>query len=230
MTDIEPYDLALLAAQLMSRQNSPRSAVETALSLLDQAELQLERVRLRALAESPEAQAELERREAERKAKLHVPYEKGVKLIARVDRWSGDYGALNWFKKFLRWKATKQEETQDATAARADAWVAKYRGSGFTGTEVERLRDEFDHWRNKGTQGRVKKKRRDGRLHENRQRKAKEKGEAAWKELVGPRQRTKPELEFVAKTEVAESAAVTSGKTPVRSGDTLVRDADAPRT
>jgi len=230
MTDIDAYDLAMLAAQLMCRQNTPANAVETAWSLLDEAKLKLDGVRLKALAKSPEAQTESDRREAERLANLQIPYEKGVKLVVSVDRWSGEYGALKWFKKFLRVKATKQEKTMDGIEARAEAWLTTYRSRGFTGTEVKKLQDEFNRWRTKGKQGRVKKKKTDGRLRENRQRKAEEKAQKAWADLTGEKaaKRSKPELEYVADTEATEGQAIASGKTPGRDSATLVRDADAP--
>jgi hypothetical protein len=227
MTDIEPYDLAMLAAQLMRRQNSPLTAVETALSLLDQAKLRLDRVRIRALAESPEAHAESERREAQRMAELRIPYEKGVELVTGVDRWSGDYGAIAWFKRFLQWKAARQEKTPDAIEVRVEAWLATYRGKGFTGTEAKKLQAEYDQWRNKGKQGRVKKKR-DGRLRAMREaKKAKQEKEQAkvakkgWEQLTGG----KPQWENM---DAVQAEAATGRKTPVRDSESSVGDADAP--
>jgi hypothetical protein len=192
------YDLAALAAQLMCRQSSAKNAVETAWELIEAAKDKLEEVELLTPENIAAWCAEREKERAEYLAKLRIPYEKGVHLITGIeDRWSGQYGALNWFKKFLQWKAAKQEQTPDKTEARAEAWVANYRQKGFTGTEAPKLQDEFKQWRNKGKQGRVKKKTCDGRLREQRQKRAKKAADAAWKELIGPRQRTKPELESV---------------------------------
>jgi hypothetical protein len=86
MTDIDAYDLAMLAAQLMCRQNAPAKAVETAWSLLDEAKLKLDGVQLQALAESPEAQAQSEKREAERLANLQIHTRRASSsLLALID-------------------------------------------------------------------------------------------------------------------------------------------------
>jgi hypothetical protein len=196
-TEIDAYELAALAAHLMSRQSSPSSAVETAYELIQEAEHKLEGVRLKAA--EPELRTELEKLREEELANLHLKYENGVKLITGVDRWPGTYGALNWFKRFLQWKAEKRETTTEGAEARVEAWLLKYRVPGFMGTEAKNLREEFEAWRNKGKQGRVKKKVRDGRLKGSRQRKARQKAKQAWEKFnKKPRSRSaRPKLEFV---------------------------------
>jgi hypothetical protein len=224
---LNPYGLATLAAQLICRQSNPSNAVETAWGLLKEAERKLERVRIRAQLDAPEAEAEWQKRQGEKLEATRIPYEKGVRLIAGVDRWSGEYGALSWLKRFLRAKIKSQGRPDSEVEPRVEAWLAKYRSPGFTGTEAKKFQEEYHHWRNKGKQGRVKKRVRDGRLGENRQRKAREKGAQAWKEFQnGPEpsdRRTKPELEFTADIKAGEAmkAAADRGKTPVR-GITLV--------
>jgi len=227
---IDAYYLAELAAQLMCRQSTPSSAVETAWKLLEQAKDKIEGVRLRALTQSPEAQAEWEKLKADQLDNLHLSYGKGVHVITGIkNRWSGEYGALNWFKKFLQAKAEKQEKTKDGIEARVEAWLIRYRENGFTGTEAKKLQGEFNPWRNKGKQGRVKKKKNDGRLRENRQRKrlreeAERQKEAAqlWREITGDTRPKSVEAFGVDNVEVVAAAAERascSNKTPVRGGD-----------
>jgi hypothetical protein len=211
--DNDAYDLALLAAQLLSRQNSPVKAIEMASSLLEQAALKLEKVKLE--AKSPEVAAELEKRRAEQLANLAVAYEKGVKIITGADRWSGYYGALTWFKRFLATKAKKDRRPEECEAW-VEAKLNQYRNKGFTGAEAKKLQAEFEQWRSKGRQGRVRKPKRDGRLRENRLKKAQQTAGAAWRELNGRRERTKPELVSVADTEAVEAKQASSGKTPRR--------------
>jgi hypothetical protein len=228
---ITAYELATLAGQICPElcYQKPSEAIVAAVRLLEAGEHEIEGIELRACAQAEDYSGAAEKKEAERLANLIIPYEKGVHLITGIeDRWSGQYGALNWFKKFLQWKAAKQEQTPDKTEARAEAWLANYRQKGFTGTEAPKLQDEFKQWRNKGKQGRVKKKTRDGRLREQRQKRAKKAADAAWKELIGPRQRTKPELEFVPDTDIVQARAVRGCKTPVRSDKTLIGGTDTP--
>jgi len=228
---ITPYELATLAGRICPElcYQKPSEAITASVKLLEAGELEIKGIEVRARAQAEDDSGAWEKKEEERLANLRIPYEKGVHLITDIEgRWSSDYGALNWFKRFLQWKAAKQEQTPAKIEARAEACLANYRLRGFTGTEARKLQDEFGLWRNKGKQGRVKKKTYDGRLREQRQEKAKKAADAAWKELIGPPQRTKPELELVADTDVVQAEAVRGRKTPVRSGETLIRGTDTP--
>jgi hypothetical protein len=227
---ITPYELATLAGQICPElcYQKPSEAITAAVKLLEAGELEIKGIEVRARAQAEDDSGTWEKKEEERLANLRIPYEQGVKFITGAGRWSGDYGALNWFKRFLQWKAAKQEKTPGGIEARVEAWLISYREKGFTGLQCKKLQDDFSHWRNKGKQGRVRKKSRDGRLREQRQEKAKKAADAAWKELIGPRQRTKPELEFVADTDLVQAEAVRGCKTPVRSGETLIRGTDTP--
>jgi len=140
--DNDAWDLAALAAQLLRRRNSPSGAVDAAWSLFEAAKHKLEGVQLEKLAKSPETQAQWEKEEAERLDTLKIPYKKGVKLITGVDRWKGDYGALDWFKRFLLAKANPQQRE-----AWVEAKLANYEVKGFTGTEAKKLKTEFEQWR-----------------------------------------------------------------------------------
>jgi hypothetical protein len=210
----------------MIRQRNEPLAVDAAWRLLQEAKDKLEEVRLEAKIKSPEAQAEWEKERAEYLAAIRISYQVGVKCITGVNRWSGQYGALNWFKKFLRWKAEKQEKTQDAVEARVEAWLIKYRGA-FPGTEAKKLQNEYNVWRNKGKQGRVK-RRRDERLRENKekrrarqlQEKAQQAGKA-WGEL------SRPKLTWE-RMDAAQAKAAIGRKTPIRGSATTIKETDSP--
>jgi exonuclease VII large subunit len=176
--------LASLAAQLLPHHNTPSSAVKAALELVEVAKHELEGVRLKGLAKSPDALAEQERDRAEYLASFTVTYTKGVKLITSQTRL--DY-AKKWFKEFLSVKAKEREQTPETIEARAEIWESHYRQRGFTGTEAQKLKVEFDQWRGKGRQGRVKKPASDGRFRENRQKKLQAKGKAGMAELAKPK-------------------------------------------
>jgi hypothetical protein len=133
--------------------------------------------------ESLGAQAEQEKQRAEHLANLNLPYKKGVKLITGQARRSY---ALKWLKEFLA--ATKyKEKPPEQREPYMEAWLAKYRSQGFTGTEAKKIRDEFEQWRGKGRQGRVKKRASDGRLRANRQTKLQKQGKEAWTNLTKPK-------------------------------------------
>jgi len=187
--DNDAWDLATLAAQLLHRHNTPSDAVDAAWSLIEAAKRKLEGVRLEALLESPDARAELENEEASRLANLHLQYEQGVKSVTSQARWDR---ALKSFRLFLASKAREKERTDEGITARTEAMLAKYRARGFSGTEANKLRGEFEQWRGKGKQGRVKKRASDGRLKENREKKRQQKGKQAMAEL------TRPKLDFEA--------------------------------
>lgn len=192
----EAYDLAALAAQLMPRQASTQNAVEAACELLGEAQDKLRESEVVAPENIAAWADELRRQRSEYFANLHLTFEEGVRAITcTTGRWETKdkrYGALGWFKRFLQAKAAKQEQTPDKAEARAEAWLANYRQRGFTGTEGKKLQDEFNAWRNKGKKGHVKKKRRDGRLREEREaRKARQvkqgakQAREAWQKLTG---------------------------------------------
>src|SRR5204862_2567748 len=86
-------------------------------------------------------------------------------------------------------KAKEREQTPETIEARAEIWESHYRQRGFTGTEAQKLKGEFDQLRGKGRQGRVKKTATDGRLKANKQKKIQEKGKAAMAELTKPKQK-----------------------------------------
>jgi hypothetical protein len=178
--DNDAWDLATLAAQLLRRRNTESDAVDAAWALVEAAKEKLEEIRLR--AEWPEEQARLEKQQAEYLDSREIPYDKGVKLITSQSRWSY---AQDWFKRFVSAKAKERgEQTEEGVAAHAGAMLAKYRSRGFTGTEAKKLREEFEQWRGKGRQGRVKKRASDGRLRENRQKKLQKQGKEAMAELT----------------------------------------------
>jgi len=185
--DNDAWDLASLAAQVLRRRNTPSDAVKAARALIEAAKHELEGIQLEALAKSPEALADWETQQAEYLASLKLPYEKGLKLITRQTRWSY---ALKWFKEFLKHQGAKRGE-KDVTAY-VEARLVHYRVKDFTGTEAKKLKTEFEQWRGKGRQGRVKKRASDGRLKPNREKKRQAKGKQALAEL------TKPKLGFEA--------------------------------
>lgn len=180
--DNDAWDLATLAAQVLCRRNSPSDAVDAAWELFEKAKHKLEGVQLEALAKSPEAQAEWEKQRAEYLASLKLPYEKGVKLITGQTRWSY---ALKWFKEFLKYQSAKRGEKDVTTYV--EARLVHYRAKGLTGTEAKKLRTEFEQWRGKGRQGRVKKRASDGRLKANREKNRQAKGKQALAELTKPK-------------------------------------------
>jgi hypothetical protein len=180
--DNDAWDLATRAAQLLRRRNSPSEAVDAAWSLFEAAKHKLKGVQLEALAKSPEALADREKQQAEYLASLKLPYEKGVKLITGQTRWSY---ALKWFKQFLEYQGATRAE-KDVTAY-VEARLVHYRVKDLTGTEAKKLRTEFEQWRGKGRQGRVKKRASDGRLRANRQTKLQKQGKEAWTNLTKPK-------------------------------------------
>ena len=228
LRDEDSYGLASLAAQMMPRQHDAYGAVDAAWSLLDAAKNQIEEQVLLSPKMLAEYEAEAHKRQAERLDNLRLKYEDGVYAITRAEkgRWSGKYGALSWFKQFLQWKAQNAENTADGVEARVEAWLSKYR-NGFTGEQALKLRAEYDHWRNKGKQGRVKKKR-DGRLRANRQRKeASQQQERNDEAAKGWQQLTGDKVRFEAMDE-SQAKLATGSKTAVRGGGTLISNKDAP--
>jgi len=195
-SEIDVYDLALLAAQLMCRQSRPHSAVETAWQLLEEAKDKLEGIQLRAQTEAPEAQAEWKKLRAEQLEALRYCYHEGVKMIVfgafkgqRLDR------AEAWLRKFLEWKTRGRGEKEPE--AWAQAKVLLYRNRGFSGTEVTRLQSEFSRWRDKGTQGRMRRKASDERLSKVKQDKLGKKGREAWAKFSKPKMDTKAYVRVV---------------------------------
>jgi hypothetical protein len=184
--DNEAWDLATLAAQVLRRRNTPSDAVKAARELIEEAKHDLERVRLEAWLKSPEAQAEWQNQKDEHFANTRASYEDGVKYITSQTRL--DY-AKKQFKEFLAAKAKEREQTPETIEARAEALESYYRQRGFTGTEAQKLKGEFEQWRGKGRQGRVKKPATDGRLKANKQKKIQAKGKAAMVELTKPKQK-----------------------------------------
>ena len=183
-SNIDAYDLAALAAQLVPRQKNPSGAVDAAWELLEEAENKLEGVRLRAELDTPEAQAGWEKQRAERLESLKIALVPGIKTITSQTR--KDY-ALNWFKQFLAAKAEKERKPQEREAwVKAKLATYEQRG-GFTGTDAQKLKEQFEQWRGKGKQGRVLKPATDGRLRENRQKKMAATGKEAWTALTKPR-------------------------------------------
>jgi hypothetical protein len=133
----------MLAAQLVPLHYSPLAAVATALELYEAARLELEGISLRTQLETPEAQAAWEKQRTGYLDSLKIPYKVGAKTITskkRRDR------AHNWFKKLLKAKAEKERAPKEC-----EAWVtaqlSNYEINGFTGTEVIKLRAEFEQWR-----------------------------------------------------------------------------------
>lgn len=179
-TDLDALDLAMVAAQTLHC-STPSEAIDAAWELVESAKDKLEGVRLRAELESPEAQAAWDKQQAEHLDSRKIPYKKGVKLITSQTRLDRSEQSL---REFLMDKAkARGEQTSDGIEARAEAMLIKYRNKDFTGTEAKKLKAEFDQWRGKGRQGRVKKRASDGRLRENRQKKLQAKGKAGMAEL-----------------------------------------------
>ena len=183
---IDAYYLAELAAQVMCRQRSPRNAVETAWQLVEEAKDKLEDVRLTALAKTPEALAEWEEWRAEQLEKLRYCYRDGVKKVVfstikgeRLDRAEG------CLRKFLEWKARGRGEKDPE--AWTQAKILLYRNRGFSGTEVTKLQAEFNHWQNKGAQGRLRRPASDERLRKVKQAKLEKKGKEAYEKLRKPK-------------------------------------------
>jgi hypothetical protein len=181
--DNDAWDLAMLAAQLLRRRNTPSDAVDAAWELVEAAKHKLEGIQLEASAKSPEARADWEKQQTEYLASLKIPCKKAMKLITSQTRLDH---ARKWFKDFLRAKAER-----DRKAGEREAWVearlVHYGVKDFTGTETKRLKEEFDQWRGKGRQGRVKKRVSDGRLRANREKKRQAKGKQALAELTKPK-------------------------------------------
>jgi hypothetical protein len=181
--DNDAWDLATLAAQLLRRRNTESDAVDAACALVQAAKHKLEGIRLEAWAKSPEARADWEKQQTEYLASLKIPYKKAVKLITSQTRLDH---ARKLFKDFLAAKAEK-----DRKAGEREAWVearlVHYGVKDFTGTEAKKLKEEFEQWRGKGKQGRVKKRATDGRLRENRQKKLQKQGKEAWTNLTKPK-------------------------------------------
>jgi hypothetical protein len=217
--DNDAWDLATLAAQLLRRRNTESDAVDAAWALVEAAKDKLEEVRLEALAKSPEAQSEWEKQQAERLDSLKIPYEKGVKIITSQTRLDN---ARKLFKDFLgatRYKDRPPEQREPYV----EAWQAKHRSQGFTGTELKKLKGEYDQWRGKGRQGRVKKRGSDGRLKANREKKRQAKGKEGLAEL------TKPKVEWRTKhyrASVLKGARGKKGRTYQGSADNM---RDTPR-
>jgi hypothetical protein len=178
--DNDAWDLAMLAAQLLRRHNTPSDAVDAAWALVEAAKRKLE---TEAFVHSPETQAQWDKEKAERLASLKIPYKKAVKLITSQTRLDH---ARKAFKDLLSAKAEK-----DRKAAEREAWVearlVHYGVKDFTGTEAKKLKEEFEQWRGKGRQGRVKKRASDGRLRANRQTKLQKQGKKAWTDLTKPK-------------------------------------------
>jgi hypothetical protein len=212
---MDAYDLAMLAAQLMRRQDSALRAVKTALELVEAAKHELGVIQLGTFVNSPEAQTQLEQEETQRLATLKITYENGVKIITSQNRWSY---ALKWIKEFLA--ATKyKDRPPEQREPYVEAWQAKHRSQGFTGTEAKKLKEEFEQWRGKGRQGRVRKRATDGRLKENRKKKLQKQGKEAVADL------TKPKLGF----EAVRPFINRGRKTPrYRDPATYTPDADKP--
>jgi hypothetical protein len=182
--DNDAWDLATLAGQVLRRRNTPTDAVKAAKELIEAAKHDLERVRLEAWLESPEAQAQWQNQRDEHLANTRASYQDGVKYITSQTRL--DY-AKKQFKEFLATKAKEREQTPETIEARAEIWESHYRQRGFTGTEAQKLKGEFGQWRGKGRQGRVKKPATDGRLKANKQKKIQAKGKVAMAELTKPK-------------------------------------------
>ena len=243
MRDDDTYSLASLAAQLMSRQSSPANAIRTALDLLEHAREALGEAELFAPEKLAALDTEWKQRRAAHLANARLTYEKGVRYITGiVGRWDGEYGALNWFKRFVLYKIKSNGCPSTELEPRVEAHLAKYRSNGFSGTEAEKLRAEYEHFRNKGTQGRVRKRGSDRRLKPVKEKlvekggKQVEKKQAAraqmakreWGKMTGSLIR--PDLKFVADLSSTEAEEVRKGKVRARHGETLVRDKDAPET
>jgi hypothetical protein len=215
--DNDAWDLATLAAQLLRRRNTESDAVDAAWALVEASKHKLEGIRLQAWAKSPEARADWETQQTEYQASLKIPYKKAMKLITsqvRLDH------ARKLFKDFLAAKAEKDRE-----AGEREAWVearlVHYSVKDFTGTEAKKLKEEFEQWRGKGRQGRVKKRATDGRLRENRRKKKHAEGKAA---LAGL---TKPKQEFTRHYEIAVMKGARGRKTPnYRDPATYIPDTD----
>jgi hypothetical protein len=183
--DNDAWELAMLAAQLLRRRNTESDAVDAAWDLVEAAKDKLEGVRLRAQLESPEAQAAWDKQQAEYLDSLKLPYKKAVKLITSQTRLDH---ARKLFKDFLAAKAEKDRKAEEREAW-VEARLVHYGVKDFTGTEAKKLKAEFEQWRGKGRQGRVKKRAGDGRLRENRQKKLQKQGKAAMAELTKPKQK-----------------------------------------
>jgi hypothetical protein len=185
-TGIDAYELAMLAAQI---DETPAQAIDRAWELFESAKRKFE---MEEKLRSPETQAEWQREKDEHLAKCKpASFAEGVKWITsqtRLDR------ANKSFKDFLTDKAKARGElTSDGVEARAEAMLITYRNRGFTGAEVRKLKAEWEQWRGKGRQGRVKKPASDGRFRENKRKKLLAKGKAAMAELTQekPQWRTK---------------------------------------
>jgi hypothetical protein len=157
--EIDAYDLALLAAQLMCRQNSPSSAVGTAWDLIEGAKDKLAGVRLETETKSPEADAEWEKQRAEREANATLDFRRYVMCVTGQDQWSL---ALPRYKNYKARKLPKGW-TLDAT-------MKAYRGKKFTVAETRREKAAYECFVTgyKGGRGRVRDKLSDRRFKKNR--------------------------------------------------------------
>lgn len=241
LRDDEAYDLALLAAQLMSRQSTPANAIRTALDLLKQAHEALDEAELFAPEKLKELDKEREQQRAEYLANVRLTYEQGVRHITGiVGRWDGEYGALNWLKRFLRYKIKSDGSLEPEIEPRVEAHLAKYRTSGFAGTEADKLRTEYERFRNKGTQGGVRRRASDRRLKPVKEKLAAKAAKQAEKEQTARAKMAKrewdklsnslvrPDVKFVADTAPEEAEHARHGKTGARGSETLLKDKNAP--
>jgi len=237
----DAYDLASLAAQLMVRQSNAGNAIKTALELLEQAREALDEAELFAPEKLAALDTEWKQRRTAHLANARLTYEKGVRYITGiVARWDGEYGALNWFKRFVRYKIKSNGCPGTELEPRVEAHLAKYRSNGFTGAEAEKQRTEYEHFRNKGTQGCVRRRGSDRRLKPVKEKlvekagKQVEKKQAArakmakreWGKITGSLIR--PDLKFVADTAPEEAEHARGGKTGARGSETLLKDNNAP--
>ena len=205
--DNDAWELAHVAAQIPG---TPSEAVDRAWEIVKAARRKFEGIRLQE-GQSPESKAaweEWEREKVEHLANVHASFEDGIKWITsqtRPDR------ASKSFKDFLAYEAKARGElTSDGIEARADAMLIQYRNRGFTGTEARKLKAQWEQWRGKGKQGRVKRPASDGRLRENKQKALQAKGKAAMSELTKekPEWRTAHYRESVLRTGKGKKARV----------------------
>src|SRR6266480_5519611 len=170
--DVNAYDLAMLAATVSPGFQDPHKAIEKAWELLKASELHFRGIDLKALANSPQAEAEQRGQKEKYLAGVRLTYDDLKRVVTghlkHYDR------ADKWFNRFLDAKA-KKEGKNDAWV---EAWKVTHRNKKVTGTEAKKLQEEYNQWRAYRGQGRVTRKG-DLRLKENKKKKLEKAQKAA---------------------------------------------------
>jgi hypothetical protein len=195
--DVNAYDLATLAAEISPGVQDPHKAIEKAWELLKASELHLRGIYLKALANSPQAEAEQLEQKEKYFASVRLTYDELKRVVTEhlkhYDR------ADKWFNCFLGAKAKKEGKNEDWV----EAWKLTHRNKTFTGTEAKKLQEEYNQWRAYRGQGRVTRKG-DLRLKENKKKKL----EKAQKAAGSQTKLTKPELEELWEEQFSDSRPI----------------------